>query len=106
FLIARSIVSPGILAALAAASAVRSRGFAFTSLPPMRAAIVRSLMSLVKARPRRASLRAFLCLIVLHLEWPDMAISSRQRSPGYCYHIPVKEKTSREPADKRYVICR
>src|SRR5262245_41444550 len=93
FLIARSIVSPGMLAALAAATAVRKRGFELRSLPPIRAAIVKSLMSLVNARPRRASFRAFLCLIVLHLEWPDMTRSplALQRSRGHCYHIPVGE---------------
>src|ERR1043166_7254444 len=75
---ARSIVSFGMLAPFAAATAVRRRGLEFRSLPPMRAAMVRSLMSLVKAFPRRASFSAFLCLIVLHLEWPDMALSSWQ----------------------------
>src|SRR5262245_17928320 len=69
------MVSPGILAALAAATAVRNRGFESRSLPPMRAAIVSSLMSLVKARPRRASFIAFLCLTVLRLGWPDLALS-------------------------------
>jgi hypothetical protein len=28
----------------------------------------------VKILPRRWSFRAFLCLIELHLEWPDMAV--------------------------------
>jgi hypothetical protein len=33
----------------------------------------------VKAFPRLASFAAFLCLIVLHLEWPDI---ERLRRPG------------------------
>src|SRR5262249_41428009 len=69
---ARSIVSPGMLWERAARTAVRSRGLAFTSPPPRRAATVISLMSLVKIFPRLASLAAFLCLMVLHLEWPDI----------------------------------
>jgi hypothetical protein len=32
-----------------------------------------SLMRRVKIRPRLASVAAFLCLMVAHLEWPDMA---------------------------------
>src|SRR5262249_12277427 len=31
-----------------------------------------SLISLVKARPRLASIAPFLCLILCHLEWPDI----------------------------------
>src|SRR5215475_14424885 len=76
---ARSIVSPGMLWARAARTAVRKRGLALTSPPPRRAATVISLMSLVKIFPRLASLAAFLCLMVLHLEWPDI---ERLRSPA------------------------
>ena len=39
---------------------------------PTRVAIVNSRMSLVKIFPRRASVAAFLCLIVAHFECPDM----------------------------------
>src|SRR5882672_8975643 len=77
---ARSIVSFGMLAPFAAATAVRRRGLELRSLPPIRAAMLKSLISLVNAFPRRASFSAFLCLIVLHLEWPDMALSSWQRN--------------------------
>src|SRR5262249_59244189 len=69
---ARSIVSPGMLWARAARTAVRRRGLALTSPPPRRAATVISLISFVKTLPRLASLAAFLCLMVLHLEWPDI----------------------------------
>src|SRR5436309_4762281 len=70
---ARSMLSVGMLFWRAVVTAVRSRGFALMSPPPSRAATVISLMNLVKSLPRRASLSAFLCLIELHLEWPDMA---------------------------------
>src|SRR6202046_5387414 len=70
--IARSILSLGMFSPLAARIAVRRRGFVTGSAPPVRAAIVNSRMSLVKILPRRASVAAFLCLIVAHLECPDM----------------------------------
>src|SRR5215831_15857333 len=72
---ARSMLSLGILFSRAVMTAVRNRGFALTSPPPMRAATVISLISLVNSLPRLASLAAFLCLMVLHLEWPDMGDS-------------------------------
>src|SRR5690348_8334393 len=58
---------------LAAAMAVRSRGLESGSPPPTRAAMVISRISLVKMRPRLASVAAFLCLIVAHLECPDIS---------------------------------
>src|SRR6185369_10050619 len=69
---ARSMLSLGMLEARAVVTAVRRRGLAFTSPPPIRAATVISLIILVKIFPRLASLAAFLCLIELHFEWPDM----------------------------------
>src|SRR5919197_6716436 len=72
---ARWIVSDGIFAVLAAATAVRRRGFESGSPPPMRAEEVSSRMSLVKTLPRRASTAAFLCLMVAHFECPDIRLS-------------------------------
>src|ERR1700730_8018466 len=72
FLIARSMLSFGIDCWRAVVTAVRKRGFALISPPPIRAATVISLISLVKALPRLASVAAFLCLIELHFEWPDI----------------------------------
>src|SRR5207237_604556 len=66
------MLSVGMLFCRAVSTAVLRRGLALTSPPPMRAATVISLMNFVKSFPRRASFRAFLCLIELHLEWPDM----------------------------------
>src|SRR3954467_5967150 len=40
------------------------------SPPPVRAATSMFLISLAKSLPRLASIPAFLCLVVAHLEWP------------------------------------
>src|SRR5262245_10502600 len=72
---ARVMLSEGMLASLAAAMAVRSRGLPVGSPPPPRAAIVISRIKRVKMRPRLASRAPFLCLMVLHFECPDMARS-------------------------------
>ena len=58
---------------LAAAMAERRRGLESGSPPPTRAAMVISRITLVKVRPRLASVAAFLCLIVAHLECPDIS---------------------------------
>src|SRR5229473_1538446 len=71
---ARLILSAGIFSALAAATAVRRRGFPSGSPPPAFAAMVISLIRRVKILPRLASSAPFLCLIVAHLEWPDMTL--------------------------------
>jgi len=44
----------------------------FSGSPPLLAAMVISFISRVKILPRLASSAPFLCLIVAHLEWPDM----------------------------------
>src|SRR5688572_7050948 len=67
------MLSAGMLTDLASATMVRRRGFMSGSPPPLRAATVSSLMSRVKILPRFASAAPFLCLIVCHFEWPDMA---------------------------------
>src|SRR5271155_3903089 len=69
---ARSMLSLGIFSPLAVKIAVRRRGFVTGSAPPVRAAMVNSRMSFVKILPRRASVAAFLCLMVAHFECPDM----------------------------------
>ena len=45
------------------------------SPPPIRAATSMFLISLANILPRRASMTAFLCLVVAHFEWPDMRAS-------------------------------
>src|SRR5215471_17775541 len=69
------MLSVGMLFCRAVSTAVRRRGLALMSPPPSFAATVISLISLVNSLPRLASLAAFLCLMVLHLEWPDMGDS-------------------------------
>jgi len=69
---ARVMLSTGMLAPRAAETALRNLGLPFGSPPPIRAATMISLMSFVKILPRLASSLPFLCLIVLHLLWPDM----------------------------------
>src|SRR5215510_12096951 len=74
---ARLMLSAGMLEALALSTAVRRRGLLPGSPPPMRAAIVISRISLVKSLPRLASSAPFLCLIVAHLECPDIVLLLR-----------------------------
>src|ERR1700722_6421779 len=78
-MMARLILSAGMLAALASVTALRRRGFMSGSPPPVRAAIMISLIMRVNAFPRLASVAAFLCLIVAHLECPDMVKTSSSR---------------------------
>src|SRR5215831_15198254 len=72
---ARLMLSAGMFSALAAATALRKRGF-LSGSPPLLAAMVISLISRVKILPRLASSAPFLCLIVAHFEWPDIAGTS------------------------------
>ena len=67
FLIAREMLSLGMLTALAARIAARRREFPSGSPPPIFAAVMISRVILVNALPRRASAFPFLCLIELHL---------------------------------------
>src|SRR5437660_13587 len=76
-MMARFMLSAGMLTALAAVTAVRRRALASGS-PPVRAAIMISLIRRVNVLPRLASRAAFLCLIVAHLLCPD--IEKPQRS--------------------------
>src|SRR3954452_6296789 len=71
-LTARSMLSLGTEDFLAFWIASYSVGLPATSPPPIRAATSMFLISLANILPRRASMTAFLCLVVAHLEWPDM----------------------------------
>src|SRR4029453_12869044 len=51
-----------------------SVGLPAGSPPPVRAATSIFLMSFAKSLPRLASTTAFLCLVVAHLEWPDIGL--------------------------------
>src|SRR5690348_4174106 len=82
------MLSAGMFSAFAARMAVRRRGLASGSPPPMRAATVISLIILVKILPRLASSAPFLCLIVAHFECPDIIFLSFQR-PARRWSQPV-----------------
>src|SRR5262245_42431856 len=47
------------------------------SPPPVRAATSTFLIRRANSLPRRASTTAFLCLVVAHLEWPDISSNLR-----------------------------
>src|SRR5436190_616717 len=79
---ARSIVSLGMLPALASRIALRKRALASGSPPPVRADTVISLMNLVKSLPRLASVAPFLCLIECHFECPDIEPNDPQNRIG------------------------
>src|SRR3954468_21698912 len=80
FLMARSMVSFGMLTWRALSTAARSRGLAVMSPPPSRAEIVSSLITLVQSFDLLESVASFLCLILDHRLWPDMT--------GIFYHSP------------------
>src|ERR687884_2112200 len=84
------MLSEGMFSALAAAMAVRRRGFLSGSPPPL-AAIVISLIRRVKILPRLASSAPFLCLIVAHLEWPDM----QNLDQDFQFRMPLTQGTRR-----------
>jgi phosphoribosylformylglycinamidine (FGAM) synthase-like amidotransferase family enzyme len=51
--------------------------------------MVISLIRRVNILPRLASSAPFLCLIVAHLEWPDMSPFTRQLNKGEVLRIPI-----------------
>src|SRR5579871_2519290 len=82
------MLSAGMLTDFASAMIVRRRGLLSASPPPLRAATVSSLMMRVKILPRLASAAPFLCLIVCHLECPDMPKTPKkpEENDPRCYH--------------------
>src|SRR6478752_8271421 len=75
-LIARSMLSLGTEVFLAFCTASTSVGLPERSAPPVLAATSMFLMSLANDLARRASMTAFLCLVVAHLECPDTGAPS------------------------------
>src|SRR3954449_3290748 len=71
-LTARSMLSLGTEDFLAFWMASLRVGLPPGSPPPIRAATSMFLISFANILPRRASMTAFLCFVVAHLEWPDM----------------------------------
>src|SRR5579875_168142 len=70
------MVSRGTDASRAFWNIVRSVGLLSGSPPPSRAATSTWRISLAKSLPLALSAAPFLCLMVAHLEWPDMLVSS------------------------------
>ena len=73
-LTARSMLSIGTEVLRAFWMASYSVGLPSGSPPPVRAATSMFLISLANSLPRLASLAAFWCLVVAHLEWPLMQV--------------------------------
>src|SRR3954452_23281617 len=71
-----------------------SVGLPAGSPPPVRAATSMFLINLANILPRLASTTAFLCFVVAHLLWPDIALPPT-RSVG-ARHIP--DHLDEEPA--------
>ena len=71
-LMARSMLSLGTEVFLAFCTASYRVGLPDRSAPPILAATSMFLMSLANDFARRASMTAFLCFVVAHLECPDM----------------------------------
>src|SRR5919202_6187963 len=94
-LTARSMLSLGTEVFFAFWMASYRVGLPAGSPPPVRAATSMFLISLAKSLPRLASIPAFLCLVVAHLEWPLTAVlldhRRRLRRP---LHGPVPRRTS------------
>src|SRR5918997_2195708 len=82
FLMARSMLSLGMLSARALATARRRRGFMFGSGRPVLAATVMSRLSLENSLERAASWRPFLCMMFLNLEWPAMVLLGAGGGPA------------------------
>src|ERR1700727_1306883 len=96
---ARLMLSAGMFSALAAATAVRRRGF-FSTSPLLLAAMLISLIRRVKILPRLASSAPFLCLIVAHFEWPDMR---EPRKRGRFRQTQTEKGLDRVPATVRRI---
>src|SRR3974377_1065467 len=94
-MMARLMFSAGIETALAAATAVRRRELA-SGLPPERAAMTISLIRRVKILPRLASSAPFLCLMVAHLECPDIThLERRQGQSPAQPNVPAYQRCGR-----------
>src|SRR4051795_8426592 len=69
------------------------------SPPPVRAATSMFLMSLANILPRLASTTAFLCLVVAHLEWPDIALPPNTSGENAADHLDEQAVHADVPGD-------
>src|SRR5882757_2848929 len=89
-LTARSMFSFGTEDFFAFWTASYSVGLPARSPPPTRAATSMFLISFANSLPRRESITAFLCLVVAHFEWPDIAALLRSLGGSHQIHeVPV-----------------
>src|SRR5262249_51960711 len=93
------MLSAGMLTDFASAITVRRRGLVSGSPPPFLAATASSLMMRVNTFPRFASAAPFLCLMVCHFEWPDMAkppesLDKSNKNDRGSYHAPSHRPNS------------
>src|SRR5215208_5622140 len=104
---ARSMLSLGTEFFLAFWIASYSVGLPAGSPPPTRAATSMFLINRAKFLPRRASMTAFLCLVVAHLEWPLMQVlplSSTAKSNQRVY-VDVCDLPNRVERGARRCVC-
>src|SRR3954454_23400067 len=92
---ARSMLSLGTEFFLAFWMASYSVGLPAGSPPPTRAATSTFLINRAKFLPRRASMTAFLCLVVAHLEWPLMQVLPLSLTAKSDQRVYVDVTTSR-----------
>src|SRR6478609_7739547 len=98
--VARSMFSFGTEDFLAFWIASNSVGLPSGSPPPVRAATSMFLINLANSLPRLASLAAFWCLVVAHLEWPLIVLpipSRRCRSRRYHCRVRLPARRACHP---------
>src|SRR6476659_839657 len=81
------------------------------SPPPVRAATSMFLISLANSLPRLASLAAFWCLVVAHLEWPLIVPPNPSRlvlpdPSAHCSRRPTPRPESDRGASTGDLTCR
>src|SRR6476661_4111683 len=81
-----------------------SVGLPSGSPPPVRAATSMFLISLANSLPRLASLAAFWCLVVAHLEWP-LIVRPEPLDTSFVRHVACVV-TARNPCATRLTILR
>src|SRR3954470_8299551 len=99
-LTARSMLSFGTEVFFAFWMASYSVGLPAGSPPPVRAATSMFLTSLANSLPRLASIPAFLCLVVAHLEWPLTDSPHYRRRHGRRTDLTA-ERGPRAPGPRR-----
>src|SRR6185503_16019872 len=95
--------------ALASLIALRRRALASGSPPPERAATVISLINFVNSLPRLASSAPFLCLILCHLECPDIGFDPSEnvlRVVRLRKYIAQRRKDAKENHDSLCTFAR